>query len=121
MMILPNSTSARMLFRIRLLHTAVWLVLASAVVTIPVATILGSLRVALCASGLVLIELAVLLSHRMQCPLTGVAARYTDDRADNFDIFLPIWLARANTTIFGAIFVVSEVALLARWWVERSG
>jgi hypothetical protein len=121
MMPIATSTSARILFRIRLLHTAVWVVLASAVVTIPVATLFGSLRVALCASGLVLIELAVLLSHRMQCALTGVAARYTDDRADNFDIFLPMWLARANIALFGAIFVVSEVALLARWWAQRSG
>jgi hypothetical protein len=30
----------------------------------------------------------------MRCPLTGIAARYTDDRRDNFDIYLPPWLAR---------------------------
>jgi hypothetical protein len=35
---------------------------------------------------------------------TDVAARYTDDRRDNFDIYLPLWLARYNKLIFGWLF-----------------
>ena len=60
-------------------------------------------------------EVAILLVNRMRCPLTGVAARYTDDRADNFDIFLPEWLARHNKLIFGTLFALGEVYLLWRW------
>jgi len=37
--------------------------------------------------------------------LTAVAARYTADRRDNFDLYLPQWLARYNKLIFGLISV----------------
>jgi hypothetical protein len=57
----------------------------------------------------------VLLANRMRCPLTGIAARYTDDRSDNFDIFLPAWLARHNKVIFGTLLAFGEVYLLWQW------
>jgi hypothetical protein len=38
---------------------------------------------------------------------TAVAARYTDDRRTNFDIYLPEWLARYNRQIFGPCFVAA--------------
>jgi hypothetical protein len=47
--------------------------------------------------------------------LTGIAARYTDDRRANFDIYLPEWLARHNKTIFGALYLLGLAYLLARW------
>ena len=43
--------------------------------------------------------------QRMRCPLTDLAARYTDDRRANFDIYLPLWLAANNKRIFGSVFV----------------
>jgi hypothetical protein len=52
----------------------------------------------------------------MRCPLTDVAQRYTADRRDNFDIYLPVWLARNNKRIFGALFVAGEVVLLWCWF-----
>jgi hypothetical protein len=51
----------------------------------------------------VLAEVVVLAVNGWRCPLTGVAARYTDDRRENFDIDLPLWLARHNKRIFGAL------------------
>jgi hypothetical protein len=53
--------------------------------------------------------------NRCRCPLTDVAARHTDARADNFDIYLPLWLARWNKTIFGTLFFVGEMYLLREW------
>jgi hypothetical protein len=50
-----------------------------------------------------------------KCPLTDVAARYTKDRRDNFDIYLPNWLARHIKAIFGALFVLNEVIVLWFW------
>jgi len=41
--------------------------------------------------------------------------RYTDDRSDNFDIFLPLWLARNNKLIFGLLFISGESVWLWRW------
>jgi hypothetical protein len=48
-----------------------------------------------------------------------VAARYTDDRRDNFDIYLPLWLARHNKLIFGWLFVALLLFSFAQWvtWV----
>jgi hypothetical protein len=45
-----------------------------------------------------------------------VAARFTDQRAANFDIYLPEWLARNNQRLFGALFVLG-LAILAWSWL----
>jgi hypothetical protein len=48
-----------------------------------------------------------------------VAARYTEDRRDNFDIYLPVWIARRNKSIFGTLFVLGSLFTLAQWvaWI----
>jgi hypothetical protein len=60
-------------------------------------------------------EVAVLVINRWRCPLTSVAARYTDDRRDNFDIYLPEWLAKHNKLIFGALYLAGVAFAFARW------
>ena len=105
---------ARALFLIRLAHTLVWAVFAGSILAIPIATSIGSLRAALWLSLLVWVEVAILLANRMRCPLTGIAAQYTENRASNFDIFLPEWLAHHNKSIFGALFAAGEIYLLWR-------
>lgn len=112
---IPDSNAARALVRVKLLHTAVWIFFVACIVAIPVAGALGQLRIAAVFSGLVFIECAVLALNHGRCPLTNVASRYTEERADNFDIYLPLWLARHNKTIFGTLFVVGELFVLARW------
>ena len=52
------------------------------------------------------------VSYAMRCPLTDVAARYTSDRRDNFDIYLPLWLARYNKHVFGTLYVAGIVYTL---------
>lgn len=69
---------------------------------------------------LILGECLVLALNRGRCPLTNVAARYTDNRADNFDIYLPLWLARYNKHIFGLLFVAGEAVVLWSWF-RRTG
>ena len=69
---------------------------------------------------LVVGECLVLAVNRGRCPLTDLAARCTDERAANFDIYLPEWLARHNKSIFGFLFVAGELVLLWRW-VRRPG
>ena len=60
-------------------------------------------------------ECLVLAFNGGRCPLTDIAARYTDERPDNFDIYLPMWLARHNKRIFGFLFVLGEMILLWQW------
>lgn len=98
------------------MHSAVWLFFAGCIVLIPLAGAIGRFLWAGVLSGLVLLECVVLALNRGRCPLTDVAARYTDERAANFDIYLPEWLARYNKEIFGVIFVLGEVFVVWRWF-----
>jgi hypothetical protein len=104
------------LVKIKLLHTAVWLLFAGCIVAIPVAGAGGHYLWAAALTGLVLVECGVLAANRGVCPLTTVAARYTEQRTPNFDIYLPVWLARYNKTIFGVLFVIGGLFVLGRWW-----
>ena len=93
----------------------VWFFFAACIVVIPFAGALHHFAVAFVLSGLVVVECVVLAMNRGRCPLTDMAGRYTKERADNFDIYLPVWLARWNKAIFGTIFVVGELVVLSRW------
>lgn len=94
---------------IKAIHTVVWAVFAGSIVAIPAYAVAGSLKVAWGLIGFVFLEVAVLLANRMKCPLTAVAGRYTSERQDNFDIYLPLWLARHNKEIFGGLYVAGIV------------
>jgi hypothetical protein len=107
--------------RIKILHTAVWAFFAACILAIPVAATLGALRPALVLIGIVAFEVVVLVANRFTCPLTHVAARYTPDRHDNFDIYLPLWLARHNQLIFGTLYAAGIVYTLVMWRVARVG
>lgn len=100
---------------IKFLHTLVWALFAGCIVMIPVAALRGELRWAGALVAIVCVEVVVLAFNRWKCPLTGVAARYTDERRANFDIYLPEWLARYNKAIFGTLFVAGALLTLARW------
>jgi hypothetical protein len=100
---------------IKLVHTAVWAFLAACVLAIPAFAWRTNYRYAVLFIGVVFVEVLVLLFSGWRCPLTPVAARYTDDRRDNFDIYLPEWLARHNKLIFGALYVAGILFTFGRW------
>ena len=110
-----NNDAARRLLAIRLVHTLAWALFAGAIIAIPVFTVAGRFAIAGWLSLLVWGEIAVLALDYLRCPLTAVAARHTTDRAANFDIFLPEWLARWNKHIFGTLFAIAELLLLQSW------
>ena len=66
--------------------------------------------------GIVMLE--VLAINKFRCPLSDIAARYTDDRKENFDIYIPIWLAKHNKQLFGGLFLVGLLYTLIRWVVS---
>ena len=104
-----------MLRAVRSIHTIVWAIFAGAVVAIPIAAWRRAFGVMLWFAALVCCEVLVLAFNRMSCPLTAVAARYTDDRSPNFDIYLPTFVARYNKEIFGTLFVAGLLFGLVRW------
>ena len=99
-------SASRNLRIVKVVHTIVWAVFAAAILAIPIFAWVDLFQYVVWLTALVLIEIIVLATNRWQCPLTRVAARYTNDRQDNFDIYLPLWLARYNKLIFGPLFVV---------------
>lgn len=105
----PEST----LRSIKVIHTLVWAVFAGSILAIPAFAFVGNVTIAWSLVGFVFLEVAVLVANRMKCPLTDVAERYTSNRQDNFDIYLPLWLARHNKQVFGGLYVAG--ILYAAW------
>jgi hypothetical protein len=97
---------------IKLVHTLAWAFFAGCIVALPLAALAGRMRLAAWLAAATLVEVVVLVANGMRCPLTDLAARYTDQRHDNFDIYLPLWLARHNKVIFGSLFVVGGAVAL---------
>ena len=104
-----------MLTSIKILHTFIWAVLATCVLALPVAGLTRRFRCAGILLAVVSMECLVLLLNHLTCPLTNVAKHYTQNRSDNFDIYLPLWLARCNKEVFGSLFVVGILVFVSSW------
>ena len=104
-----------MLTAIKVLHTVIWAFLAASILALPLLAELRRFRWAAILSVIVLLECGVVAVNGGRCPLSDLAARYTDERASNFDIYLPNWLANRNKAIFGTLFVVNELIVLWCW------
>ena len=104
---------------VKALHTVAWAFFAGCILALPLVAWRGDFAWALALIAVVSVEVAIVLANGWRCPLTAVAARYTDDRRDNFDIYLPLWLARYNKAIFGGLFFLGLLYTLARWqgWI----
>ncbi len=107
------------LLGIKAIHTVVWSFFVAVIGYVLYCGLANRLswRTGL-ACGLVVAEGGVLLLFKRRCPLTLLARRYSASRRDNFDIFLPNWLARYNQLIFTSIYALALV-LLAYRLVQR--
>lgn len=100
---------------IKIVHTAIWLVMASAVFYVLYCGISGNLNKTLyVAISLIFFEIVVLLFNHWACPLTIIAKKIKPDWKDGDDIFLPKWLAVNNKMIFGTLFVMGIVLVIFR-------
>lgn len=105
---------------IKLIHTVIWALFAGCILAIPITSHTGNFHLSGVLIGVVTFEILVIAVNRGSCPLTVVAARFTEDQRDNFDIYLPAWIARHNKAIFGIIFLVGVLYTLVQW-VNRGG
>ena len=64
--------------------------------------------------GLILLEGFVLLAFKNLCPVTLIARKYSGSTKDNFDIFLPNWLAKYNKLIYTTLFIIVLLILVYR-------
>jgi hypothetical protein len=104
-----------MLVLVKTVHTLVWVFFVACILGIFAAAHTGRLAWAAALIAVVMVEVAVLAANRMRCPLTDVAGRYTSERADNFDIYLPLWVARHNKALFGGLYVLGILYTIGRW------
>ena len=100
---------------VKVVHTVAWALFAGCIVALPLFAWRREFTVATILIAIVTAEVLVLLANRLRCPLTDIAARYTDDRRDNFDIYLPLWIARYNKHIFGTLFVAGVLFTIVLW------
>ncbi len=108
---------------IKVAHTIVWGFFVACIAAVWVFAWNGKWLYATLLIGIVLVEVIVLVLNNLHCPLTPIAARYTDDRRANFDIYLPEWLATNTKAIFGGLYAGGIIFTLARcvfaapWWI----
>jgi hypothetical protein len=100
---------------IRFVHTLIWAFFVTVIFYILYSGIMNNVNVLTwVAVGLILAEGVVLTIFKMFCPLTIWARKYSDSQKDNFDIYLPQWLARHNKLIFTSIFIIGVLLVLYR-------
>ncbi|WP_018476559.1 hypothetical protein [Pontibacter roseus] len=100
---------------IKLIHTAIWVFFNVVIFYLLYAVIVDKIDewVWVCI-GLILLEGLVLAVFKNMCPVTLVARRFSDSTQDNFDIYLPNWLARYNKQIYTTIFLIALLILVYR-------
>lgn len=100
---LPKQTK---LVIVKTVHTIIWTMFVTLILYVLWSGVTGNISVySWLAVAAVCLEGLVLLIFKGSCPLTPIARRYSDSDRDNFDIYLPNWLARYNKHIFTTIFV----------------
>lgn len=112
---MPGFSERNALLTVKIAHTLAWAIFAGSIFAIPIFSFMQNHKIAFGLIGIVSIEVLVLAFNGMNCPLTRIAARYTNDRRANFDIYLPEWLARHNKTIFGSLYVAGIIMTIVRW------
>ena len=108
------------LFSVKLIHTVIWAFFVVVILYVLYCGLADDInRYTWIAAGLVILEGLVLLVFGGRCPLTLIARRYSNSDRDNFDIFLPNWLARYNQLIFTTVYIVG--LLLAGYRLLQRG
>jgi hypothetical protein len=100
---------------VKVVHTLAWAFFVACILAIPMLAWQSQFCGVCILTMIVGVEIAVLAANKWRCPMTNIAARFTDDRSDNFDIYLPLWLARQNQLIFGSLFAATLLFALALW------
>lgn len=110
-------TSKQKLVSIKLVHTLIWIFFNAVLVYLYYAVLTRTvgfwfwMGIAVIAA-----ECIVLMALNWTCPLTFLARRFSDSDKENFDIYLPLWLAKYNKQIYSVIFaflVLLYISLIA--------
>ena len=92
---------------IKIIHTLVWLYFNGVIFYMLYAVLVNKLDQWLWIGfGVFMLEGITLLLFKLSCPLTLLARFYSTSTRDNFDIYLPEWLARHTKLIYTALLVL---------------
>ena len=100
---------------IKIIHTAVWPFFNVVIFYLLYAVLINKIdKWVWTGLGFFLIEGIVLLIFKNFCPLTVIARKYSDSTKDNFNIYLPNWLAKYNKLIYTSLLAIIIVVLIYR-------
>lgn len=100
---------------IKITHTLIWVFFNFVIFYMLYAVIINKLDIWLWIGyALIVLEGITLLIFKFFCPLTILARRYSDSTKDNFDIYLPNWLAKHNKTIYTGIMLIIIIITIYR-------
>lgn len=103
------------LILIKVIHTLIWVFFNFVIYYMLYAVIINKLDIWLWIGyALIVLEGITLLIFNFFCPLTIIARKYSDSTKDNFDIYLPNWLAKYNKRIYSGIMVIIIILTIYR-------
>lgn len=103
----------RILFWIKLVHTAIYAFMTACTTYIIYCGITGLRNgVLFAAIGFIFVEGLVLLLNKFQCPLTTLAKKYGEDHERFSDIFLPRWFTPLIVPLYTALFLLGLALVL---------
>ena len=103
------------LILVKTFHTLVWLFFNVVLLYMAYAVFVNKIdKFVWIGIGLIVLEGIVLLISNKVCPLTIVARKYSDTTKDNFDIYLPNWLAKWNKLIYTTLFILIVFGIFYR-------
>jgi hypothetical protein len=103
------------LILIKIIHTLIWIFFNVVLFYMAYAVIVNKInKFVWIGIGLILLEGTVLLIFSKMCPLTIMARTYSDSTKDNFDIYLPNWLAKYNKLIYTTFFIIIVFGIIYR-------
>ena len=110
-------TRQQSLIAIKILHTLIWLFFNLVLAYLFYAVLSENIGFLFWLGlAFILAECLTLALLHWTCPLTFVARRYSDSTKDNFDIYLPNWLAKHNKLIYSLLFGVLVILYLWKFF-----
>ena len=110
------------LMLIKIIHTLVWLFFNAVLIYLFFAIVRNKIdKWIWIGLGSFVLEGILLLIFKNTCPLTIIARRYSNSAKDNFDIYLPNWLAKYNKIIYSALLLVIILLLIYRLATNNPG
>ena len=100
---------------IRTIHTVIWIFFNVVLFYMAYAVIINKIdRFVWIGIFLIIMEGIILIIFNKMCPLTIMSRKYSDSKKDNFDIYLPNWLAKYNKQIYTTFFILIIIGIFYR-------